>query len=101
MCVQVCTKSIDRLCLTTKASSLGGWIMCKNACKLYTEPLTLTLYCTILFTMTQGGRLCFFTLLRRNASRPSVSLAVPRAMRLVVTMALPGHPDAHKESPVA
>jgi len=52
-------------------------------------------------TMTAGGRLTFLALLCRNASWSLVSLAVAGSMRPVVTMALPGHPNPHKQSPVA
>lgn len=52
-------------------------------------------------TMTGGGRLSFLALLRNDASCSSVSLAVPGAVGLVVTVALPGHPNPYKQSPVA
>ena len=52
-------------------------------------------------TMTSGGRLSFLALLCCEASCPSVSLAVPGAVGLVVTVALSGHPNSHKQSPVA
>lgn len=51
-------------------------------------------------TMSGCGRLSCLALLCCDASCPSVFLAVPRAVGLVVTMALPGHPYTHKQSPV-
>lgn len=51
--------------------------------------------------MNGGCHLSFPTLLNRDASCSSVSLAVSGTMGLVVTMALPGHPNPYKQGPVA
>lgn len=98
MLVCMCVFSINRLLLTAATASLGSIHASDSICNNNKKNKQRVCVCV---TMTGGGHIGFFTLLCCDATCSPVSLAVPGAMSLVVTMALPGHPNPYKQSPVA
>lgn len=52
-------------------------------------------------TMTAASCLTVLALLCRDASCPFIFLAVAGSVGFVVPMALPRHPNPHKQSPVS
>lgn len=102
------TATASSLCLTQSFDQIQQ-ILClflfdtetKRHCQqevAYEEACICICMCS---TMSGCGCLSGLALLCRDASCPSVFLAVPRTVGLVVTMALPGHSYTHKQSPVA